>query len=329
MDRNATARQTDDSSRAPESITAFAPATVSNIGPGFDVLGLAVAAPGDRVTVSRADGVGVGVGVTIAAIDGDGGRLPTRAADNTAGIAATAVLARAHGPIGVTLTLHKGMRIGTGLGSSAASAAAAAFATNALLGHPLTTTELIACCVEAEARVSGRHADNVAPALLGGLVLVRSLDPLDVASVPLPAGLTMVVATPDFELATRAAREALPRSVPLTERTRNAADIAAFIHACHTGDLALLGRSIADPIVVPVRAALIPGAEAVISAARAAGALAASISGAGPSIFALCTAPTLAATVADAMCAAFCEHGGLAATAVISSLPQPGARIVP
>jgi homoserine kinase len=305
----------------PAEITAFAPATVANLGPGLDVLGLALAAPGDRVTARYAEGPGV----TIAKVTGDGSALPLDPATNTAGIAATATLARAGIATGVSLTLIKGMPIGSGLGSSAASAAAAAYAVNLLIGSPLRKVELVGPCLEAEAAVSGRHADNVAAALLGGLILVRSIDPLDLVRLPVPDGLVVVVVTPKMELSTRAARAALPKDVPLGSLVRNTAQIAAFVSACYSGDLALLGRSMTDAVATPARTPLIPGCAEVIEAALDAGALGSSISGAGPSIFALCRSERSAAEVAAGMVAAFAANG-LSADAVVSPADCPGAR---
>lgn len=307
-----------------QSITAFAPATVANLGPGFDVLGLALAGLGDTV-VAR---LTAAPGVTIDAVEGDDGKLSLDPARNTAGIAAAATLARAGLPgVGVALSLRKGMPIGSGLGSSAASAAAAAVAVNALVGSPLRRSDLVGPCIEAEAAVAGRHADNVAPALLGGLVLVRSVDPVQLVRLPLPDGLVVVVVTPDFELPTRAAREALPATITLADRVRNVADIAAFVSACYSNDLPLLAASVRDEIVTPARAALIPGGGDAMSAALDAGALAASVSGAGPSIFAFCHSEPIATRVASAMKAAF-VGAGLAASAIISAAECPGARVI-
>jgi homoserine kinase len=304
------------------SVTAFAPATVANLGPGFDVLGLALASPGDTVTAHE-----VGTpGVRIISIQGDGGALPTDAAKNTAGIAAAATL-RAAGvtSFGVELEISKGLPIGSGLGSSAASAAAAAVAVNALLGSPLRKSELVEPCLAAEEAVSGRHADNVAPALLGGLILVRSVDPLDIVRIPLPDDIAIAVVTPDFVLSTREARRVLPAKVPLGDLVRNTANLGAMISACYTGDLALLGRCVTDRVVSTARAALVPGATEVISAALDSGALGSSISGAGPSVFALCRSPRSAADAAAAMTNAF-SRAGLTSNVIISPVDAPGAR---
>lgn len=298
---------------------AFAPATVANVGPGFDVLGFALGDFGDHVRATRSESSGLRLTVS-----GEGaGQVPADVVRNTAGIAARAVLDAAGADIGVELHLTKGLPVGSGLGSSAASAAAGATAVNALLGSPLSPLELVPPCVEAEAAVSGRHADNVAPALLGGLVLVRALDPLDVVRVPVPAGLRVAVVTPEFTLSTSRAREVLPASVPLASMVRTTANVAALVAACYAGDLALLGRSLEDVVVTPVRAALIPGATAALEAARAAGALGASVSGAGPSVFAL----TAGADVSGPMVAAFAA-AGLAATVHLGPVATDGARCV-
>jgi homoserine kinase len=304
-------------------ITAFAPATVANLGPGLDVLGLALARPGDRVTAHLVPGGGV----TIEAVTGDGGALSLDATKNTAGIAAQATITKAGVSTGVSLTLQKGMPIGSGLGSSAASAAAAAYAVNLLIGSPLRKAELIGPCLAAEAAVAGRHADNVAPALLGGLILIRSIDPLDLVRLPVPEGLVVAVVTPKMELSTREARAALPKDVPLSSLVRNSANVAALVSACYSGDLGLLARSMTDAVATPARAPLIPGCERVIEAALDAGALGSSISGAGPSIFALCRSERSAREVSSAMVAAFAEYG-LAAEAIASPADCPGARRV-
>jgi homoserine kinase len=305
------------------SVSAFAPATVANLGVGFDVLGLAVAGRGDRVTVSEGDGPGI----RLLEVSGDGGRLPRDPERNTACIAARETLRAAGLEVGLELTVQKGLPLGSGLGSSAASAAAAALATNALLGGPLRRAELVAPCVEAEAAVSGRHADNVAPALLGGLILIRALDPMDLVRLPLPPELTVAVVTPALELPTKAARAALPAAVPLAERVRATADIAAFVAACYSQDLALMARCFGPDPITEARAALIPGSHRALAAADQAGALGRGISGSGPSLFALCRSKESAGRVALAMQEAFHDAGHPAET-LVSPAECPGARIL-
>ena len=306
---------------APREVRAFAPATVANLGPGFDALGMALAGPGDTVLARVADVPGV----RIARIEGDGGALPRDPALNTASIAAARTLELAGIASGVELELHKGLPLGSGLGSSAASAAAAAYAVDCLFGNPLRKSDLVEPCLRAEAAVSGRHADNVAAALYGGLVLVRRVDPLDVVRLPVPEGLTIAVVTPRFALSTRDARAVLPAAVDLVAHVRASADLAAFVGACFSGDMALLARSINDDIITPARASLIPGCLEVIRAALDAGALGSAISGAGPSIFALCRSPHSASAVASAMTSAF-SRAGLDATSVVSGADAPGVR---
>ncbi len=303
------------------SVTAFAPATVANLGPGFDVLGLAVDGAGDTVTASLSNEPGI----RIVRITGDDGALSTDPDKNTAGIAARETLRAAGIDTGIDLTLHKGLPLCSGLGSSAASAAAAAFATNQVIGSPLRKPALLGPCIEAEAAVSGRHADNVAPALLGGLVLIRDIDPPDLVRLPLPEGLTMVVVTPDFHLPTRQARSVLPESVPLATLVHTTAQIASLVSACYSGDLSLLSRCLIDDVVTPARLPLIPGGKPALNAALAAGALGASISGAGPSLFALCRSPRSARAAATAMQTAFVD-ADLASQIRISPANCPGAR---
>ena len=304
-------------------VSAFAPATVANLGPGFDVLGLALDGLGDTVTATlRAE-----PGVRITRIEGDNGALPLSPEKNTAAIAAQHTLMLAGSSAGVDLEIHKGLPLCSGLGSSAASAAAAAFATNILLGSPLRKRSLIGPWVEAEAAVSGRHADNVAPALLGGLILVRSANPVDIVRLPIPQGLTIVVVTPETQLPTQEARSVLPQTVSLQTLVHSTAQIASLVSACYSGDLSLLSRCLVDDVVTPARLPLIPGGAQAIQAALRAGALGASISGAGPSLFALCRSMRSAEAASNAMTAAF-EAAGLRASTQTSPASCPGARRV-
>lgn len=300
---------------------AFAPATLANLGPGFDVLGLAVHGAGDTVVARRREEPGV----RIVAIEGDGGVLPWEADRNTAAVAAQSTLDLAGVDVGVELEVHKGLPIGSGLGSSAASAVAAAFATNAVIGGPFRKVDLVGPCLDAEAVVAGRHADNVAPALLGGLVLVRRAEPLDLVRLPLPEDLWLALVTPDFVLETKKARAVLPQAIPLASMVQNTADVAALVSACYSGDLELLSRCITDAVVAPRRMALIPGGEAAVEAALETGALGSSVSGAGPSVFALARSERGATEAADAMGRAFGD-AGLDSTPLVSPADCPGVR---
>jgi homoserine kinase len=302
-------------------VKAFAPATIANVSVGFDILGLAISQPGDTVTARIVEGNSV----RMKSVSGDAGLLPTMATKNTAGIAAQATLEKAGVQTGLELELTKGLPIGSGLGSSAASAAAAAFAVNRLLGSPLRKKELIEPCLKAEEAVSGRHADNVAPSLLGGLIMVRSLEPLDIIRLPLPEKLHAAVVTPAIEVPTKKAREILPKTVSLAAMIQANANIATFVSACYAGDLSLMARCTPDEIVTPARVKLIPGSHQVIETAYEHGALMSSISGAGPSLFALCHSAANAQRVAKAMQVAF-AHCKLESSAVVSPANCPGAR---
>ena len=305
-------------------ITVFAPATSANIGPGFDVLGVAIDGLGDTVTVRRR----AEAGVVIEHIEGDGGRLPRKAEKNTAGIAAQETLRLLGVQDGVVLRLEKGLPLGSGLGSSAASAVAAAWAVNVLFGQRLSKQALLHACLVAEASVGGWHADNVGPALFGGFLLIRSYDPLDLIQLPTPNNLFFILVTPDYELLTMMAREVLPKSISLQQHIANNGNLAAFVAALFKNSPALLGRAVEDCIVEPARAPLIPGFSAVKAAALEAGALGCSISGAGPTLFALSDDYNKATRIAHAMQHAFQVHGKLNSRVHIAPVDTQGARTV-
>ena len=307
---------------APRQVTAFAPATVANVGSGFDVLGFAVERPGDTVEARRREGGGV----RLLEVTGDDGRLP-RGADNTAVVAARCLQEKLGEPFGVDLFLHKGMPLASGLGSSAASAAAALYAVNRLAGDPLTAPELLPYALAAERVASGAgHADNAAPALMGGFVLIRSTAPLDLVRLPVPDRLAVALLSPDVEIPTEAARRILRKQIPLADAVSQWGNLAALVASLYTADLALMGRSLGDLIAEPVRAVLIPGFAAVREAALEAGAIGCSISGAGPAVFALAASVATANGVAEAMRQAFTD-AGLTATAYVSEISRTGPRI--
>lgn len=288
---------------------ASAPGGIGNLGPGLDVLGCAVAGPHDEVIAEWSDGPGITL------LDPGHPELPRSPAEHTAGIAASAVLvhARRMGVTrevrGIALTAKKGLPLSGGQGGSAASAVAGASAVNALIGNPLDTRALLACCLEAESRVAGRHLDNIAPVLLGGIVLVRSLDPIDVIPLPVPTGLLIVLAQPAQRLSTAESRRALPDAIPRAAVTHQLAQVAAMVAACYADDLALFGRALDDRIAEPARGPLMPGFAAAKQAAIDAGALGASISGAGPTAFAIVGDARSGQRVADAMRGAYARHG--------------------
>lgn len=305
-------------------VTAFAPATVSNVACGFDVLGFALEQPGDEVTARFASS-----GVRIDDITGDGGRLPRDASRNTAGVAAQALLRTVGEARGVALTLKKGLPLSSGLGGSAASAAAAVVAVDALLETHVSIETLIACAIEGEGLGSrSAHPDNIAPAICGGFILVRHPDPPDIVRLPVPAGLTAVVVHPDLEIETAKARALLGKEVPLADAIRQWANLGALVDGLHRGDFALISRALEDTIAEPRRASLVPGLAAIKRAAIGAGALGCSLSGSGPSLFALCHRADVAERVAAAMTAAVEANIGGETRTYVSSIAPRGARVV-
>ena len=302
-----------------DTATARAPGSIGNVGPGLDILGLAVAGAGDTVTITTRDDREVVVA------DAGHPELPTTATGNTAAIAAAAVRARLGVTTGMTLTVTKGLPLSGGQGGSAASAIAGAVAANRLLGGDLDSAALLTAALEAEATVAGRHLDNLAPSLLGGLVLVRSVDPVDVVQIPLPP-LQVVLVHPAERMRTRDARAALPATLPRAVALEQAANVAAMVAGACLGDLALLGRALDDRIAEPVRTPLLTGFADARRAALDAGALGSSISGAGPTAFALVAPGDDAAAVAAAMVAAYAA-AGLSANSTVTHVDTEGARL--
>jgi homoserine kinase len=307
-----------------EGMAAFAPGGVGNVGPGLDILGLALAGAGDTVQATWSDQPGIEI------LDPGHPDLPADARRHTSGLAAREVLQRA-GELtgrGVALRVHKGLPLSGGQGGSAASAVAAAVAVNALLGNPLNTQDLLTASLTAEESVSGRHADNIAPSLLGGIVLIRSLEPLDVVALPVPDELWVVLVRPDQQLRTADARAVLPALLDRAVAVHQAAQVGAMVAALATGDYDLLGRAIDDRIAEPARARLLPGFREAKAAALKAGALGSSISGAGPSVFALVRGPATGERVGDAMIEAYADRGQPAQFRV-TRVDREGARLVP
>lgn len=306
--------------------TAYAPGGIGNLGPGLDVLGAAVAGAGDTVVAEWCDLPGVSIR---AAGHPD---LPADAARHTSGLAARAVVraATALGATtparGIALSVTKGLPLSGGQGGSAASAVAGAAATNALLGSPLDRRALLAACLDAEEAVAGRHLDNIAPSLMGGIVLVRSVDPIDVVPLPVPPSLRVVLAHPNQQLRTADARAVLPHDIPRAVVVHQMAQVSAMVAALCAGDLPLLGRSIDDRIAEPARSTLLPGFREAKEAALAAGALGGSISGAGPSAFAFCDGDGVATRVAEAMRAAYAA-AGVPAQVRVAEIDTAGTRI--
>lgn len=301
---------------------AAAPASVGNVGVGFDLLGHALEGAGDRATVRlRRE-----PGVVIRSIRGVVTELPREPERNTAGRALLSLLERARVDHGFELELDKGIALGSGMGGSASSAVAAAVAGNAVLEAALSEQDVYECALDGESvATNSRQGDNVAPILLGGLVLApRAGAPV---RVPVPASLWCALAHPRFALETRVARAALAGSYELGDFVTQSEGLALVLAGCFRGDLELVRRGFRDVLVEPRRASLIPGFASVKRAALDAGALGATISGAGPSVFAWCDGRPAAERAADAMCAAF-SAAGLASDRFVSSVDAPGARVV-
>ncbi len=308
----------------PDRVSVFASATVANVASGFDVLGFALETPGDAVALERVPGGGV----TVVSIEGDGGKLPRDPEKNTAAVAVAGFLKKIGSPFGVRIRLRKMMPLSSGLGSSAASAVAAVFGANLLAGSPLSARELLPFTLMAEKAACGSaHADNVAPSLLGGFVLIRSYDPLDVIQLPVPPGLSCAITHPHTEVRTADARAILKKELRLADAVRQWGNLAALVAALFSGDLALLGRSLQDVVAEPARSLLIPGFPSVKKAALAAGALGCSISGSGPSVFALCSSPEAARAAGSSMAAAF-KEAGLSSDIYISEVNTRGPYVL-
>ena len=301
--------------------TAFAPASVGNIGVGFDILGHTIAGPGDRATVRRIDTPKV----RIKSIRRSTVALPLEPERNTAGAALIALHAALKPPFGFEIELDKGIAFGSGMGGSAASCVAALIAANALLEQPLAAKDLYPYALAGEAVASGGyHGDNVGPMLLGGIVLAT---PDRLVQIAAPAAWYCVLVHPDATLETRHAREALKGSYALTEFIGQSANLALVLHGCHLGDAALVRAGLRDVLIEPRRAPLIPGFARVKQAALHHGAMGASISGAGPSVFAWFESEIAAELAAPAMRTAFAE-AGLASESFVSPVNGPAATLV-
>ncbi|MEN9391177.1 MAG: Homoserine kinase [Pseudomonadota bacterium] len=287
------------------SIKSIAPASVANFVCAFDVLGFALATPYDEV-ILRTNSVKQ---VRITKITGDQNNLSLQAEKNTAGMAIISALKHLNSNQGIDIELHKHIPLGSGIGSSAASAAAAIFALNALLKLDLPMLQMIDYAMDGENVASGcRHADNIAPSLMGGCILVRSLDPLDVVSIPIAANLYCTIVHPDLEINTKYARSILPTSIPLADAIKQWGNIAALITGLTTNNCSLIGNAMYDYIAEPIRGKLIKGFAQVRQVALDSGAIGAGISGSGPSVFALSDSEETANKVGQALGELFLKH---------------------
>lgn len=304
-------------------VTAFAPATVANVGIGFDILGHTVDAVGDKVRLLRIEEPVVRIRV----ITGVAGDLPVEPASNTAGRAVQALHAALNLNYGFEIEIDKGIPLSSGMGGSAASAVAAVVAANALLEEPIPRIKLLKFAMEGEIVASGSaHLDNIAPCLFGGLVLSVGIDNPRVKQIPVPASLRCVIVHPHMALGTREARAILKTDISRSDFVWQTANLAGFISGCYSNDLDMIRESFNDVIIEPQRHVLIPGFKDVQRGAMSAGALGCSISGAGPTIFAWSEIQH-AEAVRGAMTAAFTRHG-LKSDSWISPLENRGAQVV-
>jgi len=302
----------------------FAPASIGNLSCGFDVFGLAVCSPGDEVLIELSDSNEV----RIESIRGDQGLLPKEASKNTSGIAVIEYLKSIQRKQGVTITLYKNLPLGSGMGSSAASAVAAVVGINHLLGNPKKREELLPFVIEAERVACGSaHADNGAPSLLGGLILVRQNQPLDIVSIPTPKALMCTLVHPHIEVKTKDARSVLKQTIELKDGVKQWANTAALVAGMMKEDYDLIGRSLVDVIAEPLRADLIPGFHRVKNAALENGALGCGISGSGPTIFCLCRGEANAFRAGQVIQQEF-NSIGLQSEVYVSPVNNEGAHLI-
>ena len=277
-------------------IKIFCPATIANISCGFDVLGLCLETVGDEMIIRKSDVKGIKITKIVGEV------LPLETSKNVAGVAALALLDAIDYKFGFEIEIHKNIKPGSGIGSSAASAAGAVFGINELLGKPFTRKELVEFAMKGEAIASGsEHADNVAPAILGGITLVRSSSPLDIIKIESPSELYATVIHPQIELKTSEMRAVLQPMIPLKSAILQWGNLGGLIAGFYTSDYELIGRSLHDEIVEPLRGPFIPKFDVIKKTALENGALGSGISGSGPSIFALSKGIETANRIAKAM----------------------------
>ncbi len=297
---------------------------MANLGVGFDILGLALLEPGDTVRVERCQDLSA----TVVAIEGDRGQLSYDRFKNTASIAADALLKQLNADCGVLITLVKGLPLASGLGSSAASAVAAAVAVNALLGEPLTREELLPACLEGEAAVSGYHADNVAPCLFGGITLCTGLTADQIFRLPVPERLYLSLLSPDVAVPTSEARAVLPKQIPLKQLVAQTGQVARLVDALHRGDIEAMAAAMeADLVVEPARAHLMPLLREARAVAKQAGAFGLVISGAGPTLCAVCDDQTMSERVGAALKALY-DEAKIESTARQTRVAVEGAQVL-
>ncbi len=303
-------------------IKIFCPATIANLSCGFDVLGLCLETAGDEMIIHKSDIKGVRITKIV------GADLPLETEKNVAGVAALAMLENLETAFGFDIEIYKNIKAGSGIGSSAASSAGAVFGINELLGRPFTRNQLVLFAMQGEKLASGNaHADNVAPALLGGFTLVRSSDPLDIIKIESPSELYATVVHPQIELKTSDARSVLKQNISLKSAIIQWGNVGGLIAGLYTKDYDLIGRSLHDEIVEPLRSVLIPGFDLIKQTALENGALGSGISGSGPSIFALSKGAATAEKIAKAMSKVY-ENMNLPYEIHVSKVNDEGMKVI-
>lgn len=306
-----------------KSIKVFAPATVANLSCGFDVLGCCLEGVGDEMVISLSDTPGVRITKL------EGANLPMESDKNVASVAVMHQLKALNDTAtGIEIEIYKKIKAGSGIGSSAASSAGAVWAVNELLGNPFTPAQLVPFAMEGERLASGNaHADNVAPALLGGFTLVRSYEPFDVLKLNTPKDLYMTIIHPQIEVKTADSRKVVKPNVTLKNAITQWGNVGGLVAGLYTEDYDLIGRSLTDVIIEPLRSILIPKFEEVKKASLESGALGAGISGSGPSIFALSKGKETATKVAESMKSIY-ESTGIVFDIHVAPINEDGVRII-
>jgi homoserine kinase len=304
------------------SVKIYAPATVSNVGPGFDLMGFALEQPGDTMTVKTNDNG------LIRIFNHSGADIPTDPDKNVAGVAAKALLEAMNDKTGFDLIFETKINPGSGIGSSAASCTAAVFGINELLNRPFTQKELLPFAMKGEYMASGSfHADNIAPALFGGFILIRNYDPIDIIQIDSPKELICTIAHPDIVIKTSESRKLIPGEFPVKKVLEQCGNIAGLMAGLTTSDYGLIGRSLNDVIAEPVRAAMIPGYNEIKARLSETGALGGNISGSGPSVFVLSDNPESAGQAGVLMHEIF-NRSGYSNKGYISKISRLGTRLI-
>jgi homoserine kinase len=305
-----------------EEVRVFGPATVSNVGPGFDLMGFALEAPGDEMIIRR-NGSG-----KLILVDESGCDLPLDPAKNVAAVAAGSLMDELGANEGFDLVFTRKINPGSGVGSSAASCVAAVVGINELLGNPFETAALIPYAMEGEKIASGAtHADNIAPALLGGITLIRGYDPIDIKHIPYPADLWCAVVHPHLEIKTLESRKLIPTEVPLKTALQQCGNLAGLVAGLTTGDYSLIRRSIIDVFAEPYRTHQLPEFEKLRASALDSGSLGTGLSGSGPSVFSLCRGEEMTGSVGEVMKKHFTARG-IESDIYVSKISEAGCRII-